>query len=288
VFNAEVQMLAERGFAVLQINYRGSAGLGQYYSSSGADREGRAVQRDIADATRWAIEQNITTREQVCIYGRGYGGFAAVKALATNIGMFHCAVAIDGIYDLSEPVDVPENPLLTPQNLLNVPSLLDLADARRAPLARLANIDAPVLLIGKSAQTLAMRDALQGSDKNVEWRPGDDEPGDYSAILDYLGSNLDKTPARPETPIAFGTSLNRQQTQAFQQVIDQMREDIKVIGKRRFTSAAAVRREIRRIVDRYDEDVLVLVDEDQRNLYDDFKPGLVERLQNDIDAMRVQ
>lgn len=288
-FNPEVQMFAEHGFAVLQVNYRGSAGLGQYYSSSGAERDGRAVQRDIADATKWAIEQNIATRDQICVYGRGYGGFAAVKALASNIGMFSCAVGVDGVYDLSQPVSVPENPQLTPQSLLNVPSLLDMADANRSPLARLGNIGVPVMLLGESAQTTAMRDALQAADKSVEWLPGDDEAGDYAAILAYLGSKLGgaAAPAPTDAKPSFGTSLSTRQAREFQKVVDAMGDDVKEISTK-VASPAALTRSIRRIVNRYDDDVRALVSEEQWALYDDFKPGLVQRLEGRIDTMRIQ
>ena len=72
--------------------------------------------------------------------------------MATNIGLFQCAVAIDGFYDLASPFTVPEDPTLTPQNLLTFPSMLDLDDVRRSPVNRVFNIDGSVLLVGESEQ----------------------------------------------------------------------------------------------------------------------------------------
>ena len=68
----------------------------------------------------------------------------------------------------------------------------------------------------------------------------------------------------------------------------QMHEDAKAIGMRRAISVAAVRREIRRIVDRHDDDVRKIVNDEQWKLYDDFKSGLVEQIEKRIDTVRLQ
>lgn len=286
--NAEVQMLARRGFAVLQINYRGSGGLGQWYTASGAERDGQAVQRDIADATRWAIDNGIADADQVCVYGRGYGAFAALKAMATSIGLFRCAVAIDGFYDLSSPFTVPEDTTLTPQNLLAFPSMLDLVDVRRSPVNRVFNIDGSVLLVGESAQTTTMREALEETEKSVTWLSPEDERSGYSEILAYLEAELGSAAPVEGAPTGFGATLTAQQARQFQRIREEMRAATKDLGTRRAPTAAAVRREVQRIIDGYDADVRSIVTEDQWALYDEFKVDLARELESELDIVRLQ
>ena len=287
--SAEVQLLAARGYAVLQLNYRGSGGLGQYYTLSGDERDGRIVQRDIADAARWAVEQGITAEGQICIMGRGYGGFAAVKGTIDNVGLFNCAVGVGGFYDLSTDFTMPEIPFLTPQALLATPVALDTADPNRAPRVRAARVDAAVMLVGGDSQTVRMRDALQAAGKIVVWREGDGAADDYAAVLAFLGSQLKgETAAAEETVAGFGASLNNRQRREFQRIVADMRADVEQLSGRRAGSASAVRREIRRIIDARDRQVRALVDDAQWALYPDFKPGLAERLASDVDIIQLR
>ncbi len=286
--NAEVQMLARGGFAVLQINYRGSGGLGQWYTASGAERDGRAVQRDIADATRWAIDSGIANEGQICVYGRGYGAFAAVKAMATNIGLFQCAVAIDGFYDLASPFSVSEDPTLTPQNLLAFPSMLDLTDVRRSPVNRVFNIEGSVLLVGESDQTITMRDALEETEKSVVWLAPENEQSEYAGILTYLEAELSAKQATGADPAGFGATLTARQAREFQRIREEMRAATKALGSRRAVTATAVRREVQRIIEGYDADVRSIVTDDQWALYDDFKDGLAQELESELDIVRLQ
>ena len=77
-FDPEVQLLASRGYAVLQVNYRGSGGYGMDFESAGYREWGAKMQDDITDATRWAIEQKIAPADRICIYGASYGGYRGV------------------------------------------------------------------------------------------------------------------------------------------------------------------------------------------------------------------
>jgi dipeptidyl aminopeptidase/acylaminoacyl peptidase len=80
-FNPEVQLMANRGYAVLQVNFRGSTGYGQAFDKAGWGKWGAEMQNDITDAVLWAIEQDIADPERVCIYGGSYGGYAAMAGL---------------------------------------------------------------------------------------------------------------------------------------------------------------------------------------------------------------
>jgi dipeptidyl aminopeptidase/acylaminoacyl peptidase len=99
-FNDEVQLLASRGFAVLQVNFRGSGGRGNAFMLSGYGKWGREMQDDITDTVKWAIKSGLTDRNRICIYGASYGAYAALTGTFREPDMFKCAVGMAGIYDL--------------------------------------------------------------------------------------------------------------------------------------------------------------------------------------------
>ena len=87
-FDWEVQLLANRGYAVLRINFRGSEGYGMDFEAAGYRQWGASMQDDVTDATRWAIEQGITTADHLCIYGASYGGYAALMGAVREPGNY--------------------------------------------------------------------------------------------------------------------------------------------------------------------------------------------------------
>jgi dipeptidyl aminopeptidase/acylaminoacyl peptidase len=99
-FDEQVQVLAAAGYAVLQVNYRGSSGYGRAFQAAGAREWGRKMQDDVTDATRWAAAQGIADGNRVCICGASYGGYAALMGVAKEAGLYRCAVGYVGIYDL--------------------------------------------------------------------------------------------------------------------------------------------------------------------------------------------
>jgi len=99
-FNPEVQFLASRGYAVLQMNFRGSTGYGRKLLESGYGQWGLAMQDDITDGVRWAIEQGIADPKRVAIYGASYGGYAAMAGLAFTPELYRCAVNYVGVTDI--------------------------------------------------------------------------------------------------------------------------------------------------------------------------------------------
>ena len=101
-FDRHTQMLAAAGYAVLQVNYRGSGNYGRAFLHAGAREWGGAMQDDLTDATRWAVEQGVADAGRVCIYGASYGGYAALMGVAKEPGLYRCAVGYVGIYDLQE------------------------------------------------------------------------------------------------------------------------------------------------------------------------------------------
>lgn len=112
-FNPEVQLLASRGYAVLQVNFRGSGGYGYEFERAGYREWGGTMQDDVTDATRWAIDEGIADADRVCIYGGSYGGYAAVMGLVREPDLYACGAAVVGVYDLPlmfDVGDVPERP----------------------------------------------------------------------------------------------------------------------------------------------------------------------------------
>lgn len=91
--NRCLQLLADRGYAVLRVEFRGSEGLGRKVFEAGAREWGRKMQDDLIDAADWAINQGITTRGHVGIWGWSYGGYAALEALGTT-NRFACGMAM--------------------------------------------------------------------------------------------------------------------------------------------------------------------------------------------------
>jgi len=98
-FNWEVQLLASRGYAVLQVNYRGSGGFGKAFQDQAFGQWAQGIQNDIIDATRWTIDKGYVDAERVCIYGGSFGGYSALMAPAREPSMFKCAFGYVGLYD---------------------------------------------------------------------------------------------------------------------------------------------------------------------------------------------
>jgi dipeptidyl aminopeptidase/acylaminoacyl peptidase len=218
-FDWEVQLLASRGYAVLQVNYRGSAGYGSDFERAGYGEWGAKVQDDITDATRWAIEQRVTSREQICIYGKEYGGYAAVMAVEREPDLYRCAIGYNGIYDLElahtddtggggnsvERAFGSERKQLRERS----PAFDARGTFNAAPNVR--NIKAPVLLIcgsdawyKDSQHASLMKAALERNGKQVESLAvvrhdeqlynGSSRREVYERILQFLDTNLSARP----------------------------------------------------------------------------------------------
>jgi dipeptidyl aminopeptidase/acylaminoacyl peptidase len=99
-FSDENQFFANRGYAVVQVNFRGSGGYGQEFIEAGYRKWGREMQDDVTDATLWAIEQGYADKDRICIYGGSYGGYASLMGVVREPDLYQCSVGYVGVYSL--------------------------------------------------------------------------------------------------------------------------------------------------------------------------------------------
>ena len=147
-FNSEVQFFANRGYAVLQMNFRGSVGYGREFWEISFKEWGKTMQDDITDGVNWLIEQGIADKNKIAIYGASYGGYATLAGLAFTPELYACGVdyvGVSNIFTLLETLppywelgrqmmyEMIGNPE-TEKELLKAASPLFHADKIKAPL----------------------------------------------------------------------------------------------------------------------------------------------------------
>ncbi|MFO1302972.1 MAG: S9 family peptidase [Burkholderiales bacterium] len=99
-YNPEVQFLANRGYAVLQVNFRGSTGYGRKFWEASFREWGRKMQDDVSDGVRWLVDQGIADPARVAIYGGSYGGYATLAGLAFTPDLYACGIDYVGVSNL--------------------------------------------------------------------------------------------------------------------------------------------------------------------------------------------
>lgn len=100
-YHPQSQWLADRGYAVLRVNFRGSTGSGVSFIRAGFGEWGKKMQEDLQDATRWAIEQGVADPARIAIMGHSYGGYAALMGLTSEPSPYACGIAMSAVTDLS-------------------------------------------------------------------------------------------------------------------------------------------------------------------------------------------
>jgi acylaminoacyl-peptidase len=213
-FSPDVQVLASRGYAVLQVNYRGSGGYGRDFLYAGYGKWGTLMQDDLTDATLWAIDAGIAHRDRVCIYGASYGGYAAMMGVVREPDLYQCAIAYVGVYDLElmfEKGDIPDRD--TGVTFLKEAVGEDEQDLRsRSPVHNLHRLKAPVFIVhgGEDFRVdvehaYRLRDRLDELGKPYEWMLKEKEAHGfyrpenrlelYERMLAFLGKYIG-----PDTP----------------------------------------------------------------------------------------
>jgi dipeptidyl aminopeptidase/acylaminoacyl peptidase len=174
------QAIASRGYAVLQVNFRGSDGFGWSFVQAGFGEWGRKMQTDLSDGVRHLAAQGTIDPKRVCIVGASYGGYAALAGAALDTGVYRCAASVAGLSDLRRFVEWSRT-----QNgvgaqrywtrFMGAEERRDPALSEISPAAHVDRISIPVLLVhGRDdtvvplAQSTAMAEALQRAGKPVE------------------------------------------------------------------------------------------------------------------------
>jgi dipeptidyl aminopeptidase/acylaminoacyl peptidase len=173
-FDSDVQFLANRGYAVLQPNYRGSSGYGREYSKKSEGQWGLSMQDDITDGVKWLVEKGVVDPKRVCIMGGSYGGYAAMIGTVRDPDLYKCAISFAGISDLPELLNYDRNFLYYKGQKKSLKG--DGADLRAvSAINNIGKIKTPLLLIhGKKdlrvpvAQSTRLAAALNKAGKSVE------------------------------------------------------------------------------------------------------------------------
>jgi dienelactone hydrolase len=215
-FDAETQLLASRGYAVLRVNFRGSGGFGRRFVERGYRQWGASMQDDVTDATRWAIAQGLADPRRICIYGASYGGYAALMGAAREPTLYRCAIGLAGAYDLNRLYrwgDIHRDDY--GMNYLHRVLGHDQAElAARSPATLAAKITIPVLLAHGALDARVpakyaheMRKAMKKAGHPVQyveypWEGhGLDNPEHqrdfYTRVLRFLAANLRAPAAVP-------------------------------------------------------------------------------------------
>ena len=154
-WNAESQFMASRGYAVLEVEFRGSTGFGADHFEAGFKQWGLAMQNDITDGTRWAIAQGIADPKRICIAGASYGGYATLMGLLNDPDLYRCGVEWVGVTDIDlmysdswwDKSDATESQLKFSMPFMIGDPVKDAAQLRAtSPLRNAARIKQPMLL----------------------------------------------------------------------------------------------------------------------------------------------
>jgi dipeptidyl aminopeptidase/acylaminoacyl peptidase len=179
-FDWWAQAMASRGYAVLQVNYRGSDGFGWDFQKAGFGEWGRKMQTDLSDGVRYLAGQGTIDPKRVCIVGGSYGGYAALAGATIEKGVYRCAVAFGGVCDLKRMVAYSKgrsgnSTLRYWTRYMGAKDLGDPVLTKYSPALQAASASAPVLLIHGRDDTVVpldqsteMADALKRAGKPVE------------------------------------------------------------------------------------------------------------------------
>ncbi|MEM6836742.1 MAG: S9 family peptidase [Cyanobacteria bacterium P01_C01_bin.120] len=197
--NPPVQWLANRGYAVLQVNFRGSTGYGKEFVNAGNRQWGKTMHDDLIDAVDWICSQGIADRNQVAIMGGSYGGYATLAGLTFTPEVFACGVDIVGPSNLLTLIrSVP--PYWQPMMAMFAHRVGDIETEEtmlkeRSPLFSVERIQKP-LLIGQGANDPRVKEAE--SEQIVEAMHKAGKPVEYVLYTDE-GHGF----ARPENRLHF-------------------------------------------------------------------------------------
>lgn len=179
-YSPDVQLLANRGYAVLQINFRGSTGYGKQYLNAGNHEWGGKMQTDLLDGKQWLIDQNIADSKKIAIYGMSYGGYATLVGLTFTPEEFCCGIDLFGPSNLVSLLETvpPYWSSRLPKFYVRVGNLQTEREflESRSPLFKADQICRPLLIIQgandarvKQSESDQIVSAIRKNGKTVEY-----------------------------------------------------------------------------------------------------------------------
>lgn len=176
-FNPEVQFLANRGYAVLQVNFRGSGGYGNAFERMGYRNWGTSMIDDMTDGVEWAVAEGIADPNRICTYGASYGGYAALQSIVREPERYRCTIGYVGVFSLPlmfRDGDIPRQE--SGRNYLNRVMPESQAEQQaQSPAFNVDRINIPVMLVHGErdervpmSQYRALKRALEDAGKPPE------------------------------------------------------------------------------------------------------------------------
>jgi dipeptidyl aminopeptidase/acylaminoacyl peptidase len=189
-FDPLVQLFTNRGYAVLQMNFRGSSGYGNEFQGAGNRQWGQAMQDDVTDGTRWLAAEGIADPKRTCIVGWSYGGYAALMGGVKEPELYACVASIAGVSDLRDLISYQRNYI---NGRISTSGIGDIWTDRKSleensPVNGAARIKAPVFLahgtkdrVVSPRQSSVMAAALKSAGRQYEYVELAD--ADHSVLL---------------------------------------------------------------------------------------------------------
>ena len=171
-FNPEVQLLASKGYAVVQVNFRGSSGFGWDFEKLGFKEWGEKIQFDILDSIEFLVGKKYIDKNRLCIMGASFGGYSAMQSTLLSPDLFKCTVASSGVYDLVLHADKFSEKVEEYDNRLGEDNI----KIAHSPVHSVAKLNNPLLLahgtkdsVTKLDQAEVLIKQLEAHDKQYEW-----------------------------------------------------------------------------------------------------------------------
>ncbi|MXR68345.1 prolyl oligopeptidase family serine peptidase [Shewanella sp. JBTF-M18] len=183
-FDPIVQMLANKGYAVIQVNFRGSTGYGKSFEKAGYGNWGAKIQDDIMLATQYVVQQGVADENRMCIFGISFGGYSALQSAVRFPDTYKCSIGYAGVYDLEMLYDEGDIKSVNWGDAYLDETLGSDKAQRHAqsPVFFVNKLKVPVLIIHGEDDERApiehaevLRDALEKANRPYEWLVKDKE-----------------------------------------------------------------------------------------------------------------
>ncbi|WP_226978489.1 S9 family peptidase [Xanthomonas sp. LMG 12460] len=223
-FHSEAQLFASRGYATLQLNYRGSGGFGKAFMDRAYGQWDGGIINDIVDGTQYAIQQGLADPARICIYGGSFGGYAAMMAPVRAPGLFRCAFGYVGMYDAKIQLRLSDTSKSESgrRYLLRAFGSTSAEQERMSPINHVQALTLPIYLAAGARDdrcppehTEALAKALQAAGNPPEgvivqsgeghgFYKEDNNLNLYTRMLGFFDAHLGGSAARPSASVQAG------------------------------------------------------------------------------------